>query len=213
MRREIAAVMLTLLLTGCAAPSQEAAPAAAPAPASAVQVQTAQAESMRSSMVEFSARPLLESEILAAYERAVRVYGWFDLAPLPVSEERAVVDGRICYRVEMDGIGDLEDLRAYLRSVFSRELTDRLLDGETARVQYREVDGALYASGGRRDRDARTGEIRIEPERIDETSYAVNVLVDLLDDGGETVVGLESWSFPYAFVEDRWVFTDFRLVY
>lgn len=209
MRREIAAVLLALLLAGCAAPSQEEA--AAPAPA--VQAPAAQAESIQSSMVEFSARPLLEPEILAAYERAVRVYGWFDLAPLPVSGESAVVDGRTCYRVEMDGIGNLEDLRAYLRGVFSRELTDRLLDGETARIQYREVDGALYVSGGRRDRDARAGEVRIEPERIDETSYAVNVLVDLLDDGGETVVGLESWSFPCAFVEDRWVFTDFRLVY
>ena len=50
-------------------------------------------------------------------------------------------------------------------------------------------------------------------ERLEDGLYFINVTVDLLGEDRETVVGLESWSFPYAFVEDRWVFTDFRLVY
>ena len=211
MRGKIAAVLLLLLLSSCAAPAEGAASGAAEAPAPAAQAQPAQVEHMRSSMVESPARPLLEAEILAAYERAVRVYGWFDLAPLSLSGESAFLDGRRYERVDAEGIEDLEDLRSYLRGVFSRELTDRLLDGETARIQYREVDGALYASGSRRERDAGAGEVRVEAEQLDETTYAVNVLVDLLDADGESVVGLESWSFPYVFVEDRWVFTDFRL--
>ena len=53
----------------------------------------------------------------------------------------------------------------------------------------------------------------VEAEQLEETLYSVNVMVELLGEDGETVVGLESWSFPYAFVNDRWVFTDFRLVY
>ena len=154
MRGKIAAVLLLLLLSSCAAPAEGAASGAAEAPAPAAQAQPAQVEHMRSSMVESSARPLLEAEILAAYERAVRVYGWFDLAPLSLSGESAFLDGRRYERVDAEGIEDLEDLRSYLRGVFSRELTDRLLDGETARIQYREVDGALYASGSRRERDA-----------------------------------------------------------
>ena len=211
MRGKMLALLLALLLAGCAAPSPETAPDAPPASASSPQ--PPRVESMRSSLVESSARPLLESEILEAYERAVRVYGWFDLAPLPLSDESAVLDGRIYYRVDMDGIQDLEDLRAYLRGVFSQELADCLLDGETARIQYREVDGVLYASGSRRERDAEAGEAQVETEQLDETHYAVNVLVDLLDTDGTTVTGLGSWSFPYAFTEGRWVFTDFRLVY
>ena len=51
----------------------------------------------------------------------------------------------------------------------------------------------------------------MEAERLAEDLYSVNVMVELLAEDGGTVVGLESWSFPYAFVEDRWVFTDFRL--
>ena len=34
-----------------------------------------------------------------------------------------------------------------------------------------------------------------------------------LADGGSTVTGVESYAFPYEFVEDRWVFTDFHLIY
>lgn len=207
MRRILAALALALLLASCAAPPAKTAPAAAPAPRSG------QTEHMESSWVESSPRPLLETEILEAYERAVRVYGWFDLEPLPLSEESATVEGERYYRVNMEGIEDLEDLRVYLRGVFSQELTERLLDGESARIQYREVEGVLYASGSRRERDAGVGPAQVEAEQMDEGSYAVNVMVDLLDEDGKTVIGVGSWSFPYVFAEDRWVFTDFRLVY
>ena len=206
MRKNMTALVFMLLLTGCAAPS-------APAGASSVKPElAAQVGDMSASMVESSARPLLESEVLAAYEWAQRVYGWFDRAPLPLSEESAVLSGATYYRVNMPGVEDLEDLRTYLRGVFSQELTDRLLDGSGARVRYRNVRGVLYASGEARERDAGKGEIRVEVERLAEDLYSVNVMVDLLAEDGKSVAGLESWSFPYAFIEDRWVFTDFRLV-
>ena len=100
MREKIAALLLAILLSGCAAPPEEPAPAAAPSRAPAVRTQAAQVESMRSSQVESAPHPLLEEEILAAYEQAVRVYGWFDLEPLPLSDESAVIDGRRYYRVD-----------------------------------------------------------------------------------------------------------------
>ena len=113
----------------------------------------------------------------------------------------------------MEGMEELEDLRTYLRGVFSQELADRLLDGGSSRIQYRDVNGVLYAAGDIRDRDAGKGQVQVEVERLEDGLYFINVTVDLLGEDRETVVGLESWSFPYAFVEDRWVFTDFRLVY
>ena len=208
MGKIVAALLLALFLTGCAAPP-EPAPASAPAPASP----EAQVERMSSSMVESSSRPLPETEILAAYELAQRIYGWFDLAPLPASGESTLLEGETCFRVDMEGVRSLEDLRTYLRGVFSQELTDRLLDGRTARIQYRNAGGVLYVSGEARERDPGKGQARVETERVEEDLYYVNVTVDLLAEDGETVVGLESWSFPYAFQEDRWVFTDFRLIY
>ena len=41
----------------------------------------------------------------------------------------------------------------------------------------------------------------------------MDVTVDLLDENEETVTGVECYAFPYEFVEDHWVFTDFRMVY
>ena len=202
MRKTIAVMLFALLLAGCAAPAGEAP--ASSSTASAVRAASApEVENMSSSMVESSARPLPEEEVLAAYERAERIYGWFDLAPLPSSGQPSSVNGRTYYPVDMEGIVELEDLRTYLRGVFSQELTDRLLSGEAARISYQDVNGILCVCG----------RIRVEAEQLEETLYSVNVMVELLGEDGETVVGLESWSFPYAFVNDRWVFTDFRLVY
>lgn len=216
MRRIAAAILLlALLLAGCAAPSGEApaAPsAAAPSAAAPPSAPAARAENMSSSMVEASARPLLEAEVLAAYEQALRVYGWFDLAPLPTSGESARVNGETYYRVDMEGIETMEDLRAYLRGVFSQEVAERLLDGKDSRIRYRDVNGSLFAAGEGREWEAGKGEARAEAERLEEDAFSVNVIVDLLGEDGETVVGLESWSFPYALVDGRWVFTDFRMV-
>lgn len=209
MRGITVSLLFALLLTGCAAPVEEEAARAASAPRSSAP----QEDTMQAALVESAARPLLEAEILAAYEQALRVYGWFDLSPLPSMEETAVYEGKVYRRVNMDGIQKIEDLRAYLRSVFSRDLTARLLDGESCRIQYRDIDGALYVCGERRSRVSGKGRFQIEPEQLDDTSYSVNILVDLLDEDGKTVVGLESWSFPYAYEDDRWVFTDFRLIY
>lgn len=210
MRKALAALLFTLLLAGCAAPAGEKASAASAPRMSSAPV--AQAENMSSSMVESSARPMPEAEVLAAYERAQRVYGWFDLAPLPTSGESVYMNSKTYYRVTMEGVGDLEELRACLRGVFSRELTDRLLDGKSARIQYRDIDGVLFVTGDSREPDDGKGRALVEANQQEEAVWFVNVTVDLLGEDRETVVGLENWSFPYAFEDDRWVFTDFRLV-
>ena len=213
MRKMLSALLSALLLTGCAAPAGEAASASAPVSAArSDSAPAARVENMTSSMVESSARPMPEEEVLAAYERAQRVYGWFDLAPLPTVGEALTVNGRAYYRVDMEGMEELEDLRTYLRGVFSQELADRLLDGGSARIQYRDVNGVLYVAGDIRDRDAGKGQVQVEVERLEDGLYFINVTVDLLGEDRETVVGLESWSFPSAIVADRWLSTDFRLV-
>lgn len=212
MRRILAVMFLALLLAGCAAPAEKA-PASSPAVSAVRAMPAPEVENMSSSMVESSARPIPEEEVLAAYERAERIYGWFDLAPLPSSGQPFVLNGRTYYPVDMEGVGELEDLRTYLRGVFSQEVADRLLDGKTPRILYQDVNGILCVSGEGREHNAGKGQIRVEAEQLEETLYSVNVMVELLGEDGETVVGLESWSFPYAFVNDRWVFTDFRLVY
>lgn len=202
-RKALLALLMLLVLAGCGAPAS-AGPAEAGSPGT---------ETMKAAMVEEEPRPLTQAEVLSAYERAVTVYGWFDLDPLPCGQEQETVDGWPYRKVDYPGIEDLADLRAYLRVVFSPDLTERLLSrGE--RPMYRDVDGALYAAAGTgRSRESDKGAVEVTVERDGESAYSVEVTVELLDSAHSTVIGVECYSFPYEFVEGGWVFTDFQMVY
>ena len=69
----------------------------------------------------------------------------------------------------------------------------------------------VYISYLRKKLAALQADIQIKP--YGQAGYSVIVEVDLLADGGSTVTGVESYAFPYEFLEDRWVFTDFHLIY
>lgn len=166
---------------------------------------------MSTSQVEWNARSLPEEEILAAYERAVQVYGWFVTNPLPDSGEVISVDGVLYRRVNDESLTGMQDLRAYLRSVFSRELAEELLENGGG-VQYRDIHDVLYVTGEGRSRDMGKGASDIQIQQTGEAAYSVNVTVELLDADG-AAAGLEFWSFPYVFDKDRWVFSDFQMIY
>lgn len=207
-----------LVLTGCAAGTSgsngnetEMVQQVAEVSREAVPVSTG--GDLAAAQTESQARLLTEDEILAAYDRAVDLYSWFDLAQLPSTEESTTLDGVSYRRVDYPGITDMEDLGTRLRGSFSEEMAARLLATGGEHPLYQEIDGVLYVAPSGRSRDANKGEIRMQVEQVDETAYAVNVAVDLLAEDRETVTGVECWSFPYEFIEGRWVFTDFALVY
>ena len=214
MRKRLAALLLAaltawvLLLTpGCAAPAGDApGRTAVPGP------RPPEGGGLRSSRVESGARPLSDEEILDAYSRAETLYAWFDLEPLPGAGPAVVTDGALYRQVDREGIQTMEDLRTCLRAVFSQDLTERLLDTGGDIPLYRDIEGVLCVTGNGRDRLPGKGGVQSWVERSEEGDYTVSVTVDLLDEDG-AVTGLEYWSFPYEFEEDRWVFTEFRLVY
>ena len=75
------------------------------------------------------------------------------------------------------------------------------------------MEGELYVLPSSRDRDSTKGQINRRGGALWTGGYSVMVSVDLLDAGGTDVRGVQSYAFPYEFVEDRWVFTDFQMVY
>ena len=187
-----------LILSGCGA----GAPAG----------RTAQ-EAGITTLVEAEARPLTQEEVRSAYDRAVSVYEWFDLRPLPSTAQQKTVDGWRYQKVDYPGIEDMADLRTYLRTVFSQELTDRLLERGDHPL-YQDVDGVLYAAADAgREKESGKGDIEVRVVQESDSAYAVEVAVELLDTARGEVIGVESYSFPYEFVEGSWVFTDFQLVY
>ena len=200
-------MLLFLLLPGCGgAPAPKAGEDAAfvPTPENGV--------GLCATQLEAEPRPPMEEEILAAYYRAEEAYGWFDLAPLPSGGEAVRLTGAAYRRVDYPGMETMDDLRAYLRNLFSAELTDQLLSLGGSRPYYQDVDGALHVSFSGRDRDGGKGASRVEAVQLDSQTYSLEVSVELLDSTRTAVVGLECWSFSYAYVDGRWVFTDFQLV-
>lgn len=200
-------LMIMLALSGCGASGTSGAQ---------TQTETARGEAggtLAAEQVEDASRQLVDQEILNAYQRAEKLCGWFELTPLPTGGESRTVDGHTYWRVEYPGVETMSDLQAYLRSVFSPELTERLLATGGDTPLYLELDGALYVTAGGRERDPRKGDLTTQVEQLDDTSYCVNATVDLLASDETTVTGVECASFPYELVDGEWVFTDFWLLY
>lgn len=206
-------LLVLLLLTGCAAGCAADGNAANSLLQGAAPGAPASGEAtLEAAKTESQARALTEEEILAAYDRAVAAYEWFDVQTLPASEESEVIDGMIYSRVDYPGLETLEDLKTYLRGLFSEEIVGQLLPDGAARPVYLNVNGVLYGRAVSRSRDPYKGDSRAEVEQIGEEAYFVNVAVELLDKDQHTVTGLEMYAFPYEQANGRWVFTDFCLV-
>ena len=154
--------------------------------------------------------PLSDEEVLAAYDRAAAAYGWFTRNTLPADGEKVEVNGLSYQRVNYAGIDTLEDLRTYLRGLFSEDLVEQLAPEDG--TQYLDVEGALYVHSLNREPDPQRGNVTKTVEQQSDDAYSVNVTVEVLDQDLTTVLGLDCYSFPYCRSGDRWVFTDFQPV-
>ena len=205
--RCLAALLIVLLLSGCGSGSaKETVPSAG-----LEQAETVEADG---GMTEHYQSYTLPQSLEWTEDQAVEAYSWFDLTPLPAAGTAVELDGGSYLPVDRQGMSTMLELRTYLRGLFSEEVTDQLLETGGSRPLYREVDGTLYvrANSGR-EKDPYKGGVNAQVKQENETSYAVNVTVDLLDGDRREVTGVECYAFPYQWVEDRWVFTQFQLVY
>lgn len=217
--RECAALFLaTVLLSGCSASAPSVVPgsgsewnAAVSDVSSGAAADTA--EIMSAAKTRGSDRGLTEEEILAAYDRAVTAYEWFDLNSLPCDGPVLLEDGIGYQRVEYAGFDSLDDLKTYLGSLFSEDVISRLLPENTQYPRYRDIDGELYVHPGGREADPGKSSASAMVEQQEDGSYLINVTVDLLDSDQTTVTGVECFAFPYREINGRWIFTDFQLVY
>lgn len=208
LRRLMVIFLAAVLLSGCAGAPRETpaqVPDAAPAAAAAAE------STLSAAQLEAGPRPLTEEEVLSAYRRAEEAWAWFCRDPLPDSGETLRLEGAVYRKVDSPGLETAGDLRAYLRGLFSAELTDSLLSAGDPAPLYRDIDGVLYVSLEPQSGEDRRGGTQVGVVQVDGWSYALEVSVELLDGQGN-VTGVECWSFPYAYVDGRWVFTDFQLV-
>lgn len=208
----VATFAALLILSGCGAGTPDV-PVETQSTPEAQTVEQEPPQALSTAKTEAAARPITDEEILAAYDRAVEAYSWFDLTALPCTTVAETVNDWTYYQVDAPGIADLNDLGLYLRSLFSEEIAEQLLATGGEHPLYADVNGALYTTGGARGADIQKGAVTVQVSQTEAAVYSVNVTVETLAADLTTVTGLECWSFPYELIGDRWVFTSFDLVY
>lgn len=168
-----------------------------------------------------------DEEVLAAYHDAAEAYGWFagylepeldvaDQITLSVAERGGELT---LYRVTRPGLSSLDELRVYLKSLFSDEVVDDLFKNGSATFADG-PEGGLYTTGAGRGSDVTKGTVTLTVEWNGEESLpgcTVKATVQLLtwdgNGGSPTVSGEQAYEFPYQKVGDKWVFTQFESIF
>lgn len=174
------------------------------------------------------ARPT-DEEVLAAYNRAAEVFSWYagysdeglaldgtDMISLPLLENGGEI---VMYRVTRPGLNSMDELRAYLKTIFSDEVVDGLMkDFPLGAAGFADgPEGGLYCSGAGRGSDISKGGVTVEvvwPLEEEPMQCTVRASVELLDlNDLQTVTGTQVYEFPYQKVGEKWVFTSFESIF
>ena len=164
-------------------------------------------------------RPSDES-VLGAYREAAEAYSWFagysDAGLQLDTEEIQVQSDNTFYRVMRPGLESVDTLRAYLKTLLSDEIVDGLLSSHAVSFIDGE-DGGLYALPAGRGSDITKGAVTLIvlwPEEEPASSCTVQATVEVLDaENGFAPTGQVVYTFPYAQVGDKWVFTHFESIF
>ncbi|MCL2566291.1 MAG: hypothetical protein FWE24_10900 [Defluviitaleaceae bacterium] len=155
-----------------------------------------------------------DTEIEAAYQRAVEAFTWFNKSTMPADWENQVTDenGNVYMRVIHDNISTLADLEAHLYSIFVPDIVNELFNAFLPHQMYRDFDGALHTMGGDRGGDLTKGDEVHEIIRESDQRIIYRVSVDVLDiDTLSRVVDTEVYDFVYELIDGEWLFTNFNL--
>lgn len=174
------------------------------------------------------ARPT-DEEVLAAYNQAAEVFSWYagysddglaldntDMISLPLLENGGEI---VMYRVTRPGLNSMDELRAYLKTIFSDEVVDNLMkDFPLGAAGFADgPEGGLYCSGAGRGSDISKGRVTTEvvwPLEEEPIQCTLRASVELLDwNDLQTVTGTQVYEFPYQKVGDKWVFTSFESIF
>lgn len=163
-----------------------------------------------------------DEEVLDAYQAAKEAYSWFDgyNGGLMADELDLIVlqapvgGGEWSYcRVTRPGLDSLDELRAYLKTLFSDEVVDELLEPSDA-VFADGPEGGLYVRFPWRD--DHMAEDTTDLEMLWQKDGPPTCVVQAVAEDGSGPVGEEAaekiYAYPYQKVGDKWVFTDFQSI-
>jgi hypothetical protein len=160
-----------------------------------------------------------QTQVKTAFEKAVEVYGWFDLCALDCdSADYAKLDDTTYCRVLSDEVPTYDALRTMVYDLFDTKTADSLLQEDSKTPPYIDVGGVLYGQDFARGSDVTKGEYEVTVEQESKTCFLCKVRGETLEcnDGYKEyrrVSGYEDFVYRYERVGNRWVFTDFSLFY
>lgn len=157
----------------------------------------------------------LREFIKQQYDKAKEAYFWFEIDSLPPEDKEVdfnsikEINGLYYYKVGHETINSLGELEAYLKTIFSDEITARLL--EEGREHYIDIDGELWAVDANRGTDISVGDaiFSIKEKSDNRIVYIANV--EELDlETGETV-GINTHEYIYEKTDNGWRWTQFSI--
>ncbi len=164
-----------------------------------------------------------DEEVLAAYREAEEAYSWFagysDAGLMLDMEDTEARPDLTFYRVRRPGLGTMDELRGYLKSLFSDEIVDPLLAESPGVPHFVETEKGLYALPAGRGSDITKGAVTLEvqwPQEGEQSLCTVRARVEQLvpnEEGTLLPVGETVYEFPYQKVGDKWIFTHFESIF
>ena len=145
--------------------------------------------------------------VLASYQRAAAVYGWFALGTAPVSEQSEKTGYGDYYRLDYPGVTSRAELETFLNTLFAPDITARLL--KEGKEQFIDLDGALYCLDAARGSDITLGEETDSVTPVSDTAGTLDAVVEVLGEDLSTVTDYKTFAFPYEIRDGRVIFTAF----
>jgi len=151
---------------------------------------------------------LNDKEIYAIYQKALKIYYWFEVSTLDADFEQKIdVENRSYFRV-IDEITKFRELVIFMNSVLDYKIVDDLL----SKNYYIDVDGKLYGIMADRGTHMLRGEETYEIIRISDNEIIYEVTVEVLDDE-RRVVDYETYNFYLKYyIDGKWRFDEFYLI-
>ena len=151
-----------------------------------------------------------DGEVLAAYNKALPVFEYFDIKPLPTNGEMKKELGfMIYYNVTDPKIKSMGALRSVMDGVFTPALSNMIL---TSRNMYREFNGTLYVAPAGRKVNKFAGNTTFKVTQRTADKIILQTSTEIFGKDLKTVVKYQTKDFNYVKTASGWRFATFEAI-
>ncbi len=151
-----------------------------------------------------------DDEVMAAYNKALPIFEWFDIKPLPTDGAyKKELGYMIYYNVSDPKITSMGALQSAMNSVFTPTLTGSLIG---SRSMYREFDGRLYVAPAGRKVNKFAGDTTYKVVSRTAEKIVLQASTEIFGSDHKTIVKTQTKDFSYMKTPVGWRFATFEAV-